>query len=294
MDVADQAKASEATEVMPVRTERTTHVARPRIRMSLSLVHHGAATGTERPLKSGGRVRDLGEVFTPAETVQAMLDLFPPTVWAVHPAPTFLEPSCGDGNFLVAILTRKLAQVAVAYAEGRLPAGTDLAAVRFHTLEALSSIYAVDISVDNVIGGTPGHEVGARERLIALLARWYINLTGTELRDESQFVKSLWWVVEHNIQIGNMLAVGPDGSRSGRDTLPIIEFEWKASTGRVNLRRTTLGDVAKGASQDLMLFGPTPPAQVWEGVAVSLWKAVSPVTHGHNTIVPLRNGKASR
>ena len=64
-------------------------------------------------MKSGERVRDLGEVFTPNATVQAMLDLLPAEMWEPHPAPTFLEPACGDGNFLVAILDRKLDRVAL-------------------------------------------------------------------------------------------------------------------------------------------------------------------------------------
>ena len=78
----------------------------------------------ERLVKSTERVRDLGEVFTPAATVEDMLDMLPVGMWAVHPSPTFLEPSCGDGNFLIAILTRKLDAVAEAYGRGTLPAGT--------------------------------------------------------------------------------------------------------------------------------------------------------------------------
>jgi len=61
----------------------------------------------ERLVKSFERVRDLGEVFTPNATVQQMLDLLPSAMWAPHPSPTFFEPACGDGNFLVAILDRK-------------------------------------------------------------------------------------------------------------------------------------------------------------------------------------------
>ncbi len=68
----------------------------------------------ERLVKSTERVRDLGEVFTPAGTVQAMLDLLPTDMWEPHPSPTFLEPACGDGNFLVAILARKLKSITIA------------------------------------------------------------------------------------------------------------------------------------------------------------------------------------
>ena len=113
-------------------------------------------------MKSSERVRNLGEVFTPAETIDAMLELLPAGVWGHHPSSSFLEPGCGDGNFLVAILERKLDVVASAFARGELAAGPSVDALVFHGLEALASIYAVDISVDNVIGGTPGHEIGAR------------------------------------------------------------------------------------------------------------------------------------
>ena len=112
-------------------------------------------SNAERLVKSDERVRDLGEVFTHNATVQEMLDLLPAKMWAVHPSPTFLEPSCGDGNFLVAILDRKLSRIAKDFAKGKLPAGEGADAAQFHALEALASIYAVDISEDNIIGGTP-------------------------------------------------------------------------------------------------------------------------------------------
>lgn len=41
----------------------------------------------------------------------SMLDLLPSEMWVVHPSPRFLEPACGDGNFLVAILARKLEHI---------------------------------------------------------------------------------------------------------------------------------------------------------------------------------------
>ena len=73
--------------------------------------------------KSLERVRDLGEVFTPNATVQAMLDLLPLNIWTPHPSATFLEPACGDGNFLVAILDRKLERIAKDFSDGSLFAG---------------------------------------------------------------------------------------------------------------------------------------------------------------------------
>ncbi|QGP90619.1 hypothetical protein GKZ92_23200 (plasmid) [Gordonia sp. 135] len=64
----------------------------------------------ERTVKSRQRVKAYGEVFTPRHLVDRMLDLVGPEL---ETGPdfvdkTFLEPAAGDGNFLVAILRRKL------------------------------------------------------------------------------------------------------------------------------------------------------------------------------------------
>jgi type I restriction-modification system DNA methylase subunit len=84
---------------------------------------------SESLTKSKARVKELGEVFTPAALVSEMLDKLPPDSWL--PDKTFLEPSCGTGNFLVQILQRKLAA-------GHPP------------LQALATIYGIDIMKDNI------------------------------------------------------------------------------------------------------------------------------------------------
>lgn len=84
-------------------------------------------------IKSKERVKKLGEVFTNDREIEAMLSLLPEEVF-INPLKTFLEPSCGTGNFLVAILKRKLA-----HNHDELSA-----------LKALSAIYGVDISLENV------------------------------------------------------------------------------------------------------------------------------------------------
>ena len=64
----------------------------------------------ERIVKSRLRVKAHGEVFTPRHMVDRMLDLVSDEL---ETGPdfvdkTFLEPAAGEGNFLVAILRRKL------------------------------------------------------------------------------------------------------------------------------------------------------------------------------------------
>lgn len=258
---------------------------------SKSVTPSDPTANPELQVKSLERVRDLGEVFTPSATVQEMLDLIPDHMWTVHPSATFLEPACGDGNFLVAILDRKLERITNEGTSGQLPAGDGKEALQFHALEALSSIYAVDISVDNIIGGTPGHEVGARDRLLTHLRRWYIEVTGTQLTDRSPLVLVASWIIERNVLVGNMLPFNPDGATSGRENLPLVEYHWDPTTASVTLLTTTLGAAAELAAAEagsaLTLFGPVAPIEVWSGKALRMNSAPIPapipaVTHTSN------------
>jgi type I restriction-modification system DNA methylase subunit len=76
------------------------------------------------------RVKATGEVFTPTPLVEEVLNQLPQQVFA-DPTKTFLDPACGDGQFLSEVLIRKLEN------------GID-----FET--ALSTIYGVDLMQDNV------------------------------------------------------------------------------------------------------------------------------------------------
>ena len=76
------------------------------------------------------RVKATSEVFTPTDLVQCTLDRLPPDIFT-DPSKTFLDNSCGDGQFLGEVLIRKLEN------------GID-----FET--ALSTIYGVDLMPDNV------------------------------------------------------------------------------------------------------------------------------------------------
>ncbi|CAA9890305.1 conserved hypothetical protein [Candidatus Methylobacter favarea] len=86
------------------------------------------------------RVADYGEVYTNPREVNAMLDLVKPETERLDS--TFLEPACGTGNFLVEILSRKLAVAARQYQKSQLE--YERAAVL-----AISSLYGIDILADN-------------------------------------------------------------------------------------------------------------------------------------------------
>lgn len=83
-------------------------------------------------IKSRKRVKDFAEVYTNEREVKAMCDLIPKETWD-NVESTFLEPACGNGNFLVEILDRKFE---------RCKDEKD-------GLKALASIVGIDIQADN-------------------------------------------------------------------------------------------------------------------------------------------------
>jgi type I restriction-modification system DNA methylase subunit len=76
------------------------------------------------------RVKATGEVFTPTPLVQEVLNRLPQETFT-DPDKTFLDPSCGDGQFLGEVLIRKMEN------------GSTFE-------QALSTIYGVDLMQDNV------------------------------------------------------------------------------------------------------------------------------------------------
>jgi type I restriction-modification system DNA methylase subunit len=79
--------------------------------------------------KRDSRRKQTAEVFTPKELVKEMLDKLPEDSWNENK--TFLDNSCGNGNFLVEILKKKIS-------------------LKHNPIKALSTIYGVDIMEDNI------------------------------------------------------------------------------------------------------------------------------------------------
>jgi hypothetical protein len=58
-------------------------------------------------MRTKERKDELGEVFTPIDLVNEMFDRFPSTKWEDH-TDNMLDPTCGNGNFLVEAKNRYL------------------------------------------------------------------------------------------------------------------------------------------------------------------------------------------
>lgn len=93
-------------------------------------------------MKSRRRVKVYGEVFTQRRMVDLMLDLVREELETGlgFVDKTFLEPAAGDGNFLVAILHRKLRAIEHQYEPKDWPC---------ESLFALASIYGIELLEDN-------------------------------------------------------------------------------------------------------------------------------------------------
>ena len=94
-------------------------------------------------IKSKDRVAAHGEVFTNPREVNAMLDLVKQETERIDSR--FLEPACGDGNFLIEILRRKLS-----ICESRVKSKqyTQLQYEK-DSVQSFSSIYGIEILEDN-------------------------------------------------------------------------------------------------------------------------------------------------
>lgn len=195
------------------------------------------------------RVADHGEVLTGKREVNAMLDLVKQETERIDSR--FLEPACGDGNFLTVILERKLAVVERRYSKSQLD-------FERYAVLAVSSIYGIDILEDNVRQ--------CRHRLYGIFdgdfySRLFKNGAKNKCREAVQFI------LERNIICGDALTL----KTVGENPLYIVFSEWSPVNGSMLKRRdfTFHGLLAHQGMKELPLFSdlgedvfiPTPESE---------------------------------
>lgn len=157
------------------------------------------------------RVADHGEVYTHPREVNAMLDLVKHETERIESR--FLEPACGTGNFLVEILSRKLALVATRYAKSQLE-------YERYAVLAVSSLYGIEILADNV--------AACRARLLEVFNRQYTALYKKNSTDQCR--NAVRYILSRNILHGDALTL----KTVGTDELAaqaIVFSEWSAVNG---------------------------------------------------------------
>ncbi len=204
-------------------------------------------------VKSKQRVADHGEVFTPPWMVEAMLDLVKGETERIDSR--FLEPACGNGNFLVQILRRKLAAVELKYGKSDFER-------RHYALLALMCVYGIEILPDNI--------ADCRANLLEILAE-YLSLEPSD-----DFYRAAVCVLSVNLIHGDAMKMRT------WDNLPITFAEWAYLwKGRYQRRDFSLQSLTLSATfsaQDSLfsqlgkheIFTPTktyPPMTVSELIA---------------------------
>ena len=153
------------------------------------------------------RVAERGEVFTAEREVNAMLDLVANE--CLRPDSRFLEPACGNGNFLTAILKRKLSELRRKYKNS--PYDYEKQAI-----VAIGSLYGVDIMRDNV--------EECRERLFSIWNEEYTAHCKSEASEEAR--QAAKFIISRNIINGNALTLMCVDAEGNDTSAPIVFSEW--------------------------------------------------------------------
>lgn len=164
-------------------------------------------------VKSKKRVADHGEVFTAEREVNAMLDLVKNETERIDSR--FLEPACGNGNFLAEVLRRKLSVVTLRYSKSQLE-------WERYAVLAVSSIYGIDILEDNT--------EECRERLFQIFVDNYNQNFKKNCKEECY--RSVLFLLKKNILWGDALNLKHPVTHE-----PIVFSEWSAVNGSMLKRR---------------------------------------------------------
>ena len=235
-------------------------------------------------VKSSERVRDAGEVFTPFDIIEDMLDQLPADAWSHRPSKTYLEPSCGNGRFLVVVLYRKFAAL-----KDVLNSEFSEIVKATYALEALASIYGIDISEDNILGHEDVNSDGARKRLLEHFSHLCLDHFDTVYLE--RLTAAAEWILEHNVLVGNMLDSDSKGKPTNRDEMPIPEYNWDFEQGQVKIRFHKWIEIEEeNRPQDdgmLDIFGASEPQIHWDGSVSDLgsvprvtWKPKGTISRG--------------
>jgi hypothetical protein len=164
-------------------------------------------------IKSKERIRDHGEVFTPEFVVNDMLSLVNNEVERFDSK--FLEPACGDGNFLAYILEMKLNLLSKKSKNNQVD-------FEKYAFISICNIYGIDILEDNVLV--------CKDRLFEVFKKIYTSKFKKNINTE--FLDVVRFVIDCNILNGDALSL----KRADNDSY-IVFPEWSFLPGNKVKRR---------------------------------------------------------
>jgi hypothetical protein len=169
----------------------------------------------KQQIKSKSRVANHGEVFTSKKIVNDMLDLV--KLESERIESRFLEPACGNGNFLEAILRQRLEHLKQDRVEWHAKNR------EFSVLKVLSTIYGVDIAEDNISE--------CKKRLRGVIFDYLPK------KSSKEFLLAMGTIMDTNLIVGDML--------NGKDKIFFTEYSTPAK-GLFKRRVYALTDMEAG------------------------------------------------
>lgn len=220
---------------------------------------------TKSQIKSKERVADRGEVFTAEREVKAMCDLVQDMCDQVDK--TFLEPACGDGNFLAEILDRKLARV-------KKDAKTDKRQWEWLSVRAVASLYGVDIMQDNA--------EECRKRLYEQWDAAYKKNCKKECNEATR--ESVKYILSKNIVCGNALTMMcvDENQQDTDEYIVFSEFKTSYKPYLLRHREFRLDVVLKAQEQ------PNEKRQITLDADADIYKYLRKKPNGEYEPLPLR------
>lgn len=181
----------------------------------------------ERQVVSRKRVADHGEVYTAKREVNAMLDLVKEETERIDSR--FLEPACGNGNFLVEILRRKMEAVRRQFARNRYE--YDQASAM-----AVSSMYGVELLPDNV--------EECRQRLLLQYLETYQQHLSRKASPELE--RCIRFLLCKNILCGDALTM----LQQNGEPITFCEWTFIGTGGKVKRRDFELAELLRNVEYD--------------------------------------------
>tara|TARA_Y100000590_G_scaffold425129_1_gene532787 strand:+ start:283 stop:927 length:645 start_codon:yes stop_codon:yes gene_type:complete len=170
-------------------------------------------------IKNRERVTKFAEVNTSDKEVNNMLDLVSQETDRLDSR--FLESACGDGNFLIEILNRKLKVLIKNFKKNQYE-------FERNSILVIGSLYGIDILNDNI--------TVARERLFNKFCEKYNDLYKEKC--DPKLIDSIKYIIEKNLIQGDALTLKKVNSDE-----PIIFSQWSIIEDKVKRREYSFANL---------------------------------------------------
>ena len=179
-----------------------------------------------KQIKNRDRVTKFAEVNTSQKEIENMLNLVEQETLRIESR--FLESACGDGNFLLEILSRKLKIISTKFKKNQYE-------FERNSIVMIGSLYGIDILLDNTLT--------AKKRLLDKFLDRYKELFKEKISEE--FIKSIKFILNKNIVHGDALTLNKVNSKD-----PIVFSQWNILDNKVKRRDYSFANLISYAPFD--------------------------------------------